>query len=120
MGISRTFQLVRPFPDLTVLENVMIGALFGQSYPQSTQARKEAEEITEFLVQRYGDFVLYRPPVNATTTLLWIGPFLLLVGGAIALAMALRRRTQVTAEAPVTDEERRRAEQLLSQGGTGS
>lgn len=78
------------------------------------------QEITDFLVQRYGDFVLYRPPVKATTTLLWIGPFLLLVGGAIALVTALRRRRQVVTDAPVTDEERRRVEQLLSQGGTGS
>jgi cytochrome c-type biogenesis protein CcmH len=78
------------------------------------------QEITDFLVQRYGDFVLYRPPVKATTTLLWIGPFLLLAGGAIALVMALRRRRQVIADAPVTDEERRRVERLLSQGGTRS
>lgn len=78
------------------------------------------QEITDFLVQRYGDFVLYRPPVKATTTLLWIGPFLLLAGGAIALVTALRRRRQVVTDAPVTDEERRRVERLLSQGGTRS
>jgi len=74
------------------------------------------QEIIDFLVQRYGDFVLYRPPWKASTTLLWIGPFLLLIGGAIALGVALRRRGQVLADAPVTDEERRRVEQLLSQG----
>jgi cytochrome c-type biogenesis protein CcmH len=74
------------------------------------------QEIIDFLVQRYGDFVLYRPPWKATTTLLWIGPFLLLIGGVIALVMVLRRRGQAPADAPVTDEERRRVEQLLSQG----
>ena len=73
------------------------------------------QEIIDFLVQRYGDFVLYRPPWKASTTLLWIGPFLLLIGGAITLVMALRRRGQGLADAPVTDEERRRVEQLLSQ-----
>jgi cytochrome c-type biogenesis protein CcmH len=67
-------------------------------------------------VQRYGDFVLYRPQWKASTTLLWIGPFFLLIGGVITLVMALRRREQVCVDAPVTDEERRRVEQLLSQG----
>ena len=74
------------------------------------------QEIIDFLVQRYGDFVLYRPPVKATTTLLWLGPFLLLVGGGIALVLVLRRRGQAMTDAPVTDEEHRRVEQLLSQG----
>lgn len=74
------------------------------------------QEIIDFLVQRYGDFVLYRPPVKATTTLLWIGPFLLLVGGGVALVLVLRRRGQAMTDAPVTDEEHRRVEQLLSQG----
>lgn len=79
------------------------------------------EEIISFLVQRYGDFVLYRPPWKATTTLLWVGPFLLLGVGATALVVALKRRTQkLPLDAPVTDEERRRVEQLLTQGGTGS
>ena len=49
-------------------------------------------EIIDFLVQRYGDFVLYRPPWKASTTLLWLGPFLLLITGATALVLALRRR----------------------------
>ena len=74
------------------------------------------QEIIDFLVQRYGDFVLYRPQWKASNILLWIGPFLLLVGGATALVMALKRRGQGGADAPVTDEERRRVEQLLSQG----
>ncbi|HSA60768.1 MAG TPA: cytochrome c-type biogenesis protein [Nitrospiraceae bacterium] len=79
------------------------------------------EEIIDFLVQRYGDFVLYRPPWKATTTLLWVGPFLLLGAGAAALVVALRRRAQrQPVEMPVTDEERRRVEQLLSQRRTGS
>ena len=74
------------------------------------------QEIIDFLVQRYGDFVLYRPPWKMTTTLLWIGPFLLLVGGAITLVMALRRRGRTLTDSAVTDEEHRRVEQLLSQG----
>ena len=74
------------------------------------------QEIIDFLVQRYGDFVLYRPPVRATTALLWIGPFLLLLGGGVALVLVLKRRRQTIVDAPVTDEELKRVEQLLSQG----
>src|SRR4029450_10587227 len=44
---------------------------------------KSDEEIKQFLVARYGDFVLYNPPVKSTTWLLWFGPFVLLTGGAV-------------------------------------
>lgn len=74
------------------------------------------QEIIDFLVQRYGDFVLYRPQWKASNVLLWIGPFLLLGAGAAALVVAVRRRVQKPVDAPITDEERRRVEQLLSQG----
>ena len=74
------------------------------------------KEIIDFLVSRYGDFVLYRPPMKATTTLLWVGPFVLLVGGGIALVVALKRRGKKVADAAITEEEHRRVEQLLSEG----
>lgn len=74
------------------------------------------KEIIDFLVSRYGDFVLYRPPLKSTTTLLWVGPFVLLVGGGIALVVALKRRGKKVAEAVITEEEHRRVEQLLSEG----
>jgi cytochrome c-type biogenesis protein CcmH len=73
-------------------------------------------EIIEFLVSRYGDFVLYRPPLKATTTLLWVGPFALMVIGATALVVTLRRRSRTVVEVSVTDEEHRRVEQLLAEG----
>ncbi|EHR71370.1 uncharacterized protein involved in biosynthesis of c-type cytochromes [Burkholderiales bacterium JOSHI_001] len=56
-------------------------------------------EILDFMTQRYGDFVLYRPPVKSTTFLLWGGPALLLLGGVGALVMVLRRRQKLGAEA---------------------
>ena len=74
------------------------------------------KEIIDFLVSRYGDFVLYRPPLKGTTTLLWVGPFVLLVGGGIALVVALKRRGKKVADAAITEEEHRRVEQLLSEG----
>lgn len=78
------------------------------------------KEIVDFLVERYGDFVLYRPPLKATTTLLWVGPFVLLAVGATALVITLRRRAQKVVDAPVTEEEHRRVEQLLTEGGKRS
>lgn len=74
------------------------------------------KEIIDFLVTRYGDFVLYRPPLKPTTTLLWVGPFLLLIGGAIALVMALRRRQKKLADVALSEAERNRVAQLLSEG----
>ena len=59
------------------------------------------------MVARYGDFVLYRPPLKATTGLLWFGPALLLLGGAAVLSCVLRRRSRLGAEAfePDLDDE---------------
>jgi cytochrome c-type biogenesis protein CcmH len=74
------------------------------------------KDIIDFLVSRYGDFVLYRPPLKTSTTLLWAGPFVLLAAGLVGLAVALRRRGRKVEQAGITDEEHRRVEQLLSQG----
>ena len=73
---------------------------------------KSDQEIRDFLVNRYGDFVLYRPPVKPTTWLLWGGPFVLMVGGVIGLIAFLRRRKP--ADAALTPEEQRRADALLN------
>jgi cytochrome c-type biogenesis protein CcmH len=53
---------------------------------------KNDDEIKEFLVSRYGDFVLYKPPVKESTWLLWFGPFVLLAGGLGVWLLVLRRR----------------------------
>ncbi|MCE3264551.1 MAG: cytochrome c-type biosis protein CcmH [Pseudoduganella sp.] len=55
-----------------------------QIHQQLAQGRSE-EQVVEFMVQRYGDFVLYEPPLNATTAMLWFGPVLLLAAGVAAL-----------------------------------
>jgi cytochrome c-type biogenesis protein CcmH len=74
------------------------------------------QEIIDFLVQRYGDFVLYRPRWKASTTLLWLGPFFLLFAGATGLVFALRRRQKKLAEVTLSEEEHNRVVQLLSEG----
>lgn len=77
------------------------------------QAGKSDAEIREFMVARYGDFVLYRPPLKSTTALLWGGPFVLLAAGGLALGFYLRRRRKRVTESELTPEQRARAEALL-------
>lgn len=74
------------------------------------------QEIIDFLVARYGDFVRYRPPLKATTALLWLGPFFLLVIGGTTLAVALRRRAKKLTDPALSDEDHRTVAQLLSEG----
>jgi cytochrome c-type biogenesis protein CcmH len=77
---------------------------------------KTDDEIKEFLVSRYGDFVLYDPPVKPKTWLLWGGPFVLMVGGVAALIIYLRRRGgKVHEAAALSEEEKKRAEALLKE-----
>ncbi len=56
------------------------------------QAGKSNQEIKDFLVERYTDFVLYNPPMRADTLLLWLGPGVVLLGGLIAVVVIIRRR----------------------------
>jgi cytochrome c-type biogenesis protein CcmH len=80
---------------------------------EQMKAGKTDQEILSFLTQRYGDFVLYNPPVKATTYLLWFGPFVLLLAGTAVLYRYVKRRRELIEEKPLTAEERRRAEKLL-------
>lgn len=81
---------------------------------EQMKAGKSDQEILTFLTQRYGDFVLYNPPVKATTYFLWFGPFVLLIAGTALLYRYLKRRRDGIDEKPLTAEERRRAEKLLN------
>jgi len=75
------------------------------------------DDVVTFLVDRYGDFVRYRPPLNATTLLLWAGPGLLIVGGGTVLAVALRRRRAAFAHDnnELSEAEREKARKLLDE-----
>lgn len=73
-------------------------------------------QIVDFMVQRYGDFVLYRPPLNALTLALWIGPFVLMVLGLVLLWRVMNRRRAATlAQAPLSTDERDRLRALAGQ-----
>lgn len=63
------------------------------------------EQILKYMTDRYGDFVLYRPPLKGTTALLWAGPALLLVGGVLTLVIVLRRRARLGDDAFEPDED---------------
>ncbi|EXI77507.1 MAG: Cytochrome c-type biogenesis protein CcmH precursor [Candidatus Accumulibacter appositus] len=74
---------------------------------------KTDDEIMDFMVSRYGDFVRYRPPLKGTTLLLWFGPGVLFVVGLAGLLRYLRRRDRTITDSPLSAEEHRRAEALL-------
>jgi cytochrome c-type biogenesis protein CcmH len=82
------------------------------------QMRQGASEgaVVDYMVARYGDFVLYRPPLKATTVLLWAGPLLLAVAGLAALFVSLARRRRGF-RAELSDEERAQAQRLLAGDG---
>ena len=80
---------------------------------EQVKAGRSDEQIASYLVQRYGDFVLYEPPFKATTALLWIGPFVLLAAAALVLVATLRRRRRAPEEPALAAEEKRLVERVL-------
>ena len=82
-------------------------------------ANKSNQEITDFLVARYGDFVLYRPPIRPTTMLLWFGPFIFLLIGTGALIIYLKKRRKLLEKTPLSEEQLKQAEALLKKGSNG-
>lgn len=99
-------------------------SLAGSQAPLANDLRQEIREmmesgmsdhqIVDFLVQRYGEFVLYKPPLKPLTYLLWFGPALLLILGVMMAIITLRKRR--TAVAEISDQDHSRAQQLLADG----
>ena len=79
---------------------------------EQIKAGKSDAEIRDYMVQRYGDFVLYRPPLKSSTLLLWIGPFALLIVGFAAVWIFVRRRRSMPA-ATLSSQDEARADALL-------
>jgi cytochrome c-type biogenesis protein CcmH len=71
-------------------------------------------QIRDYMVERYGDFVLYRPPMKASTFALWVGPAVLLVLGFWVLRRVLRRSVATAEDAPLSAADRERAARLLA------
>jgi len=78
------------------------------------QEGKSDEQIRSFMVERYGDFVLYRPPVKPTTWLLWIGPFVILLIGILGLLTYLRQRNSAVTTIALSDDDNKKIDALLN------
>ena len=85
-----------------------------QQIREQMKAGKSDEEIIAYMTERYGDFVLFRPPVKISTYLLWFGPFLLLIAGVGVQLFYLKKRRGRAADKPLSEAERRRVEALLN------
>lgn len=83
---------------------------------QLSQGQSE-RQILDFMVERYGDFVLYRPALNTSTVLLWVGPFALLLIAALTLVRAIRGRQRLAA--PLAPADADRARRLLEESPPG-
>lgn len=75
---------------------------------------KSDDQIRAFMVERYGDFVLYRPPVKSITWLLWLGPFVILLIGVAFLFSYLRRRNLLAQTQSLSAEENQKIDALLN------
>lgn len=84
-----------------------------QQIREQMKAGKSDKEILAYLTARYGDFVLYRPPVSRKTYLLWFGPFVFLAGGLVVLFRYIKHRREQIHEQPLSAEEHKRVAELL-------
>ena len=80
---------------------------------EQMRAGKSDKEIIAYLTQRYGKFILYNPPIDPTTYLLWFGPFVLLLAGLFVLFRYVKQRRELINDQPLSADERQRAETLL-------
>ena len=86
-------------------------------YQMMAQGQSD-DQIIDFLVTRYGDFVLYNPPVRPSTYLLWFSPFVLFIIAGLILYRSVRRRS-LTSETQLSDAEQARLEQILGETPAG-
>lgn len=82
---------------------------------EQIKANKNDQEIIQFLVDRYGDFVLYNPPIKPTTILLWFGPVVLFIIGLSSLIIYLKRRQEKIEEVSLSETQMKRVADLLNE-----
>jgi cytochrome c-type biogenesis protein CcmH len=82
-------------------------------YNMITEKNMDEKQIKDFVVERYGTFVLYRPPVEKSTWLLWGGPFIMLFIGMVALVMVVRNNRRKNESTVMDDKEREKIRDLL-------
>ena len=85
---------------------------------EQLRAGRTEAEVVAYMTERYGDFVLYRPPLKGTTLLLWAGPALLVLVGAVLLWRSTRRHSRLATVPALDEAEARRAAALLEGDGT--
>lgn len=78
-------------------------------------AGKSDDEIVQYLVDRYGDFVRYRPRLSGETLLVWVGPFIILVIGVAALIFQIRKHRREVEDKPLSAEEEARVQSLINE-----
>ena len=83
------------------------------------EAGSSDQQIMDFMSDRYGDFVLYRPPLKARTLLLWLSPFGLLTGGLLMAFFIVRKRAQETPGGQLNQHDKERLQNLLNDGHGG-
>jgi cytochrome c-type biogenesis protein CcmH len=83
---------------------------------EQMRAGQSDQQIIGYLTNRYGKFILYNPPIDPTTYLLWFGPFVLLLAGLAFLFRYVKQRRDLISEQPLSDADRHRAETLLNAG----
>jgi cytochrome c-type biogenesis protein CcmH len=96
--------------------NAELAADLRRQVAEMLEQGKSKQDILNFMTERYGDFVLYKPPFKAKTGLLWIGPGLFLLFGVIAVLLVVRRKKMSPAGAMINSEQQKKISKLLEEG----
>ena len=100
--------------NLSASNAALAGDLRKQTYQMVIDGQSHAQ-IVDYMTQRYGDFVLYRPPMKPSTALLWFGPIILLILGIIVLISTVKNRNKLVDE-PLNDDQQKHIKKLLDDG----
>ena len=101
--------------------NAELAKDFRNQVKEKINAGESNQQIREYMVARYGDYILYRPPFNMATALLWGGPFLLILVGIFIIARIIKRRPQKDDAGAQTDaEQKARLKKMLEEEGESS